>query len=440
MGGSLGAVKAMPWWGWCGAAVIAVGAAVLAMDVPGLNTAWFLFAWVGALLLMDAGIELAGGRAFLRHRRGELAAMTLWSIPYWCLFEAYNLRLQNWWYVFVPASEVGQGLLAALAFATVLPACFVPAALLGALGLFDGVRWRPLAMTAKTQAAIGLFGLACIAAPLVWPRQAFALVWGATFGLPALIVYRANRPEVPSLLRDLVEGRPARWLQLLAGGLIAGGLWEGLNWPARARWIYTVPGLEELKLFEMPLLGFLGFPALAVEAAAAWHLWLLIRRRGWGQRVAMAGIVGFSVLCSAITMEPQLIAARPLLAENPYLDAAAVERLAEAGWSTPERLEVAVWALGAEAVAERAGLPAARVDRAADHAALAVHKGMGSGNATLLQAVGVRHPGDLRGRRATILHGGLMIEASRSRLTPPPVEVVAVWIRAAEASNGAPHR
>ena len=452
----------LPWWGWGGVAVLAAGLAVLIADVPGLNTAWFLFAWVGALLVMDGLIEVAGGVAFLRGRRRELGAMALWSIPFWCLFEAYNVRLQTWWYVFVPSSDAGQGLLAAAAFATVLPACFIPAELLATLGCFDSVRWRPVPMTRRARRAVGLFGISCLIAPLLWPTHAHPLVWGATFGLPALAVFALTGPGqihhgAPSLLRDLEAGTPGRWLQLLAGGLIAGGLWEGLNWPARARWIYTVPGLEDLKLFEMPVLGFLGFPALAVEAFAGYGLVCLLLRGGrhWtrsdaanaarrpgrrGQVGAMAAILVFSALCSAITMEPQLIAARPLLEESPHLPGDLPDRLRAAGWGTPERLDRAVRTLGVEVVARAAGVAPQIVTAAADHAGLAVHKGMGSENATLLQAVGVRHPGQLAGRRAAVLHSGLVIESARARIRPPPLAVVAVWIRSAPATGQSPHR
>ena len=54
--------------------------------------------------------------------------------------------------------------------------------------------------------------------------------------------------------------------RLLLAGLVCGLLWESFNYLAPQKWIYTVRGLDELKLFEMPLLGFLGFPALALDA------------------------------------------------------------------------------------------------------------------------------------------------------------------------------
>ena len=43
-------------------------------------------------------------------------------------------------------------------------------------------------------------------------------------------------------------------------------LWEFWNYWAIGKWIYTVPiPFAGPKIFEMPLLGFLGFPAFAVE-------------------------------------------------------------------------------------------------------------------------------------------------------------------------------
>ena len=42
-------------------------------------------------------------------------------------------------------------------------------------------------------------------------------------------------------------------------------LWEFWNYWSRAKWHYTVPIMEHLKIFEMPVPGYLGFPAFALE-------------------------------------------------------------------------------------------------------------------------------------------------------------------------------
>ena len=50
-----------------------------------------------------------------------------------------------------------------------------------------------------------------------------------------------------------------------SSGLLCGVLWEFWNYWSRAKWHYTVPIMEHLKIFEMPVPGYLGFPAFALE-------------------------------------------------------------------------------------------------------------------------------------------------------------------------------
>ena len=98
--------------------------------------------------------------------------------------------------------------------------------------------------------------------PLVWPEYFFPLVWVAFIVLLEPVNHRAG---VPSLLREWQKGSLRKFYLLLMAGGICGFLWELWNCRAGAKWIYTVPHLGFLKVFEMPLLGFLGFPPFAVE-------------------------------------------------------------------------------------------------------------------------------------------------------------------------------
>ena len=65
-----------------------------------------------------------------------------------------------------------------------------------------------------------------------------------------------------SILGDAREGRYGRLINLLIAGLICGVAWEFFNYWAGAKWKYTVPILPELRIFEMPLLGYGGFPGV----------------------------------------------------------------------------------------------------------------------------------------------------------------------------------
>ena len=57
----------------------------------------------------------------------------------------------------------------------------------------------------------------------------------------------------------------------LPASLIAGLLWELWNFWAHTKWIYTFPILRSVRLFEMPVLGFLGFPPFALEYFVMYH-------------------------------------------------------------------------------------------------------------------------------------------------------------------------
>ena len=61
---------------------------------------------------------------------------------------------------------------------------------------------------------------------------------------------------------------------LLAAGLICGFLWEFWNYWALTKWTYTVPYFGDIKLFEMPVLGYLGFPPFAIEC---WAMYIFVR-------------------------------------------------------------------------------------------------------------------------------------------------------------------
>jgi hypothetical protein len=83
-------------------------------------------------------------------------------------------------------------------------------------------------------------------------------------------------------LKDLEEGKPQKIYLLLIAGLICGLLWEFWNFWALSKWIYTVPFFEKLKGFEMPCLGFFGFPPFAIQAYVMYNFISLFRSgRGW---------------------------------------------------------------------------------------------------------------------------------------------------------------
>ena len=109
-------------------------------------------------------------------------------------------------------------------------------------------------------------GAAMLACPFFVPsataRFLAAPVW---LGFILLLDPINARLGGESLFADLRARHYDRLVNLALSGVLCGLLWEFWNYWSRAKWHYTVPIMEHLKLFEMPIPGYLGFPAFAYE-------------------------------------------------------------------------------------------------------------------------------------------------------------------------------
>src|SRR5262249_29428260 len=129
-------------------------------------------------------------------------------------------------------------------------------------GWLRSVRVAPMRWSPEKERAVVALGLASLVLPLAWPDVFFPLTWGSCI---FLLEPWNRRHARRSLLRDLEPGGAGPFARRPLAGLACGALWEAWNFWARTKWVYTVPGFEGGKLFEMPLAGFLGFPPFAVE-------------------------------------------------------------------------------------------------------------------------------------------------------------------------------
>ena len=290
-------------FGWAHVALI--------RQVEPFYTPVYSLLWGSYILLVDWLVWLAKGRSMLSDRPREFILLALWSSPLWLLFEDLNLRLQNWYYVQVPFDVFSFRFWAMMpAFMTVLPGVFETAELAEALirrrSREHRITDRPIRFGATRISVLAALGAAMLALSMLWPRYCFCLVWGFAFLLLDPIVYLVERrrgepPEARlSILAHLERGDATRLVALLLAGFVTGGLWELWNLGARTKWIYTVPGFEHLKIGEMPVLGFLGFPPFVLECYAIVNAIGLFRggrswarsgeenraRRGMGKRAA----------------------------------------------------------------------------------------------------------------------------------------------------------
>lgn len=278
----------------------------MAMRLEPFFTWYFVFAWWSYIVAAESLLRLMGGESDLYERPARVAELSVLSVVVWLFFEVLNFRLNNWGYAGVPAELASRWAGYAVSFATVLPGLSVTRRMLDFLGLWHDARCVPWAWTRERRGLLTLAGAVLLALPMAWPRYFFPLVWG---GVVLLLEPWLHARGGRSLLRDLALGRPRNVYLLLSAGLVCGGLWECWNYWAGAKWFYTVPFVGQVKLFEMPVLGFLGFPPFALECYAAASAYELVRDRirspvAWGvialcaivfAGVAMAGIDRFTV-------------------------------------------------------------------------------------------------------------------------------------------------
>jgi hypothetical protein len=236
------------------------------------------FAWFGLIMFLDGLLSWRWNDGLILRRPREFAVLLFWSAILWFFFELWNLRLQNWYFVGVPPEGLWPHLEAYLDFATVLPGMFLVYRLLCHLKLPRRVTTQ-FVLKAWTQKASLVTGLVMLVLPLLFPDYFFPLVWGAfAFLLEPVCAKFGTR----SLLIDGQKGEWTTFVRLLLAGIICGGYWELCNYWSLEKWIYTVPFFSEGKFFEMPYLGFLGFPPFCLQCFVMINaLYLLRGGRHW---------------------------------------------------------------------------------------------------------------------------------------------------------------
>jgi hypothetical protein len=411
-----------------GVVLFILAAIMLGKGQEPFNTYFYAFAWWSYIMAADALVYWIQGESLMMNRTRAFLIMIPLSIFIWCIFEGFNFRLANWHYITLPSQTWQRWIGYAVAYGTVLPGLCETAHLLEAYRskYFRAVsvkKWRPSLRSLNRMIAVGVIFLL---SPLLFPRYCFPLVWiGFAFILEPLL-YRFGKD---SLLHDIEKGNLSRLINLLFGGLICGFLWEFWNFWAQAKWIYTVPFFEELKLFEMPLLGFLGFPPFAVSAYTMYHMLLMmIQRSGIVIRsIQWLLITIFCLLCFAGIDRSTVVSYIPLIRDLPGVQGALKERLQDAGMERVTDL-IRTGLPGLVHI----GIPQADAEELIRTAEMITLKGMGSENYRLLREVGVKDIPELARQDHQLLNQrlGALSDTPPTRSIPDPA-IVRLWVREA---------
>ena len=274
-------MRKLPLYGWIGLLVMLVSQVGMLARIDPFYHWHTPIAWTGYILFVDGWVWTRRGASWLRNYPAELFFIACVSVPVWVLFELYNkYSIHNWYYVGLPEVLLLRYFGYVWSFATILPAIFETG------DLVSGLRDRrapanrarillPQKLSAAAWVAVAL-GAVMVAVPIfVHSDYLAAPLW---LGFILLIDPLNARAGHESILGDWREGQKGRLINLLLAGLLCGVVWEFWNYWCGTKWIYNVPILRDVKIFEMPILGFGGFPPFAVECFA---MYVLVRRLLW---------------------------------------------------------------------------------------------------------------------------------------------------------------
>jgi len=226
----------------------------------GLATEYSFFPlWVGYILTVNGLSETLFRTSLLSRMGWRFLALFAVSIPMWWFFEYMNSIVHNWHYLFAaPISSLHYEIQASIDFSTV-----IPAVLSASFVAFQFLRRERLT---QIQARIPQAALAAgfvltfvlFAVLQLFPNETFPLVWI----IPILFLEPLNYAFNPgaSFSRLIERGQLTLPVSLALATFVTGFCWEFWNYYSLPKWVYTIPYVDFCKIFEMPLLGYLGYP------------------------------------------------------------------------------------------------------------------------------------------------------------------------------------
>lgn len=234
-------------------------------------------AWFGYIFLLDGVLVLQTGSSPPRKRPHHFALLWLASIFTWCVFDTFNFySIHAWDYIGMPPQQIDRLIGYFIAFGSIVPGMLMSGQVLLNSSLLNWSRRRPWPGMPKILLWISfLAGLFMFIWPMLHHNPVTNLtLWTSLVFLLDPINYVLGRP---SMWRDWSRGWYGRTFACFAGGLLCGLLWEFWNYWALSKWVYHLPFLgaaENLRYFEMPIPGLIGFVPFGIEC---WVMWQFIR-------------------------------------------------------------------------------------------------------------------------------------------------------------------
>lgn len=242
-----------------------------------LRTQWaFGPLWLGFAITIDSIVYMRKGSSLFSRNKLAYVGLFVLSTPVWWLFELFNQLTQNWHYMGREHfTDLEYFLLASLSFSTVIPVVFGNAELVSTFlkGNYNGPAIKE---TSKTGYVFILTGIIMLILLISFPKIFYVFIWTTVFfiieGINVLI---GNK----SIISFISSGNWKPVFSLAVGCLICGFFWEMWNYFSYPKWVYNVPGVNFLHVFEMPLLGYLGYIPFSLELFSIYNFVLHVVKK-----------------------------------------------------------------------------------------------------------------------------------------------------------------
>lgn len=259
--------------------ILTIGAWFVAWSqIPILTEHSFFPLWLGYILVINGLSEKIFGGSLLSRMRLSFIWLFVISMPMWWGFEYLNSIVHNWQYVLPhPISDFEYFVRTSVSFSTVVPAVLSTAFFFQNLLKGFNLKSPPIRAHSAWLVVLVLASISFFVLVKIFPHEAFPLIWIAPLLLLEPILYFLGSS---SLLRRLESGEWSLPVSLLAGTLFTGFWWEFWNFYSMPKWIYIIPYVDFWRIFEMPILGYGGYPlfGLIVYTYAALVLLVIFKK------------------------------------------------------------------------------------------------------------------------------------------------------------------
>ena len=231
--------------------------------IPFYSEHAFFPLWLGYILVTNGLAEWIYRDSLIRRMRFSFLLLFLISLPFWWFFEFINLTVKNWNYIFPhPISQTNFAIQASIDFSTVVPAVLSASFLvLQILSARTGIKFPSFEIRRRWLSVSVLIGVISLCLLGLIPDLTFPLVWIAPTLIVEPFIYSLG---YPSLLAQVKKGDWTLPVAIMLATFISGIFWEMWNFYSLPKWIYTIPYVGFWKIFEMPFLGYFGYPFFGI--------------------------------------------------------------------------------------------------------------------------------------------------------------------------------